>query len=133
MSPSTQARASAKLAAQRLQRATMPTGGAGARTAWAHVSNVVSWDARVLLTLADGTTGMVALDGPSRALAAGCQAAGRPLAVRVWGHDAHVAGVGSFEGAIVALDIADLNVSDISDQPLPVAERLSASPRHATS
>lgn len=86
----------------------VPQGGPDARTAWARVSRCVSWDRRVMFTLDDGSAGVVELDPQARMLAAACQAAGRPLAVRVWGHDPSWGGVGKFESAIVAIDLADL-------------------------
>lgn len=96
-------------AARAVRRASAPACGPGAISTWAAVGSCVSWDDRVLLTLADGRTGLVALSASGRALAAAAQAAGTRLAVRIWGYEPHAhEGVGGFAGALVALDLADL-------------------------
>lgn len=77
--------------------------------ALARVSRVRSWDASVYLAVTDGTRGFVALSPAAFAIAAACHAAGRPMAVRTWGHDAAWGdGAGRFDGAACAVDLADL-------------------------
>jgi hypothetical protein len=99
----------ANAAASAIHRASAPVCGPGAISTLAVVGSCVSWDDRVLLTLADGRTGLVSLSASARSLAAAAHAAGTHLAVRVWGHDPRAnEGVGGFEGALVALDLADL-------------------------
>lgn len=102
---------SAAEAARALLRGTapMPSLGRGASTSLAEARLGVSWDDRVFLVLADGRHGVVTLTEQGRAIALACQAAGRQVAARVWGHDAGWGGgVGRFEGAVVALEIEDL-------------------------
>lgn len=68
-----------------------------------------SWSRDVLLTLPDGQTGLVALDGTGLALAAAAQLARHPLFARVWGHEAAAEqGLGRFAGALLAADPIDL-------------------------
>lgn len=76
---------------------------------WARVSRVRSWDASVYVILDEQTRGFVALSPAAMAIAAACQAAGRTVAIRTWGYDPDGnGGAGRFEGAICAVDLADL-------------------------
>ncbi|MBX3464878.1 MAG: hypothetical protein KF830_17050 [Planctomycetes bacterium] len=86
--------------------------GAGAPEL-ATVTACRSWDGRVHLQLADGRSGLCVPEPRGFALAAAAQAAGRPVHVRCWGHDAAAeGGVGCFAGALLALDPADLATDD---------------------
>lgn len=68
-----------------------------------------SWDQMVYLYLSESVSGFVPVSAAAFAIAAGCQAAGRPVAARVWGHDPQWEdGVGRFDGAMLATDIGDL-------------------------
>ena len=78
------------------------------RKAVARVAHCRSWDSSVYLHIDSSTHGFVRLSPQGFAIAAAAQAAGRPLAVRCWGHDAVAdGGVGRFEGAHVAFDDLD--------------------------
>ena len=77
-------------------------------TAIARVAHCRSWDSSVYVHVDPSTHGFVRLSPQGFAVAAAAQAAGRPVAVRYWGHDAVADnGVGRFEGAHVALDPLD--------------------------
>jgi len=80
----------------------------GAVAASAEVLLCRSWDRSVYLHVDSAVRGFVAVDDATLAIAAACQAAGRRVAVIHWGHDAAWGGAGRFEGAILALDAADL-------------------------
>ena len=68
-----------------------------------------SWDGRVYLYLDESVRGFVAVNASGFAVAAACQAAGRPAAVSCWGHEPEWGGgVGRFEGALLAVDTGDL-------------------------
>lgn len=72
-----------------------------------------SWSREVLLQTADGCSGLLSVDAFAYALACAAQAAGRPLHVRHWGHDAAAElGLGRFDGALMALDPLDLGETD---------------------
>ncbi len=72
-----------------------------------------SWSREVLLQTADGRSGLLGVDAFAYALACAAQAAGRPLHVRHWGHDAAAElGLGRFAGALLALDPLDLAEAD---------------------
>jgi hypothetical protein len=77
------------------------------RTVQAHVLLVRSWDRQVYLFADEGFRGFVALDETAFAVAAACQAAGRPAAVQAWGYAPAWGGVGRFDGARLALDARD--------------------------
>jgi len=81
----------------------------GMRVGEAMVLHCRSWDGHVYLYMDQSVRGFVAVNGPAFAIAAACQAAGRPVAVKHWGHDAAWGGgVGRFEGALLAMDARDL-------------------------
>lgn len=68
-----------------------------------------SFDGQVLLEVADGSCGLVALEPRGFTVAAAAQAAGRPVMVRYWGHDAAAAGgLGRFAGVLLAFAAEDL-------------------------
>ena len=68
-----------------------------------------SWDATVYLFIDGSTHGFVELTATGFAIAAACQAAGRTVAVKVWGHDpAWANGAGRFQGALLSIDRRDL-------------------------
>lgn len=92
-----------------LQRA-LPAEGCGlSPVQTATVAMCRSFDGQILLELADGRSGLVALDARGFTVAAAAQAAGRPLVVRWWGHDAEAElGLGRFAGALLAFDASDL-------------------------
>lgn len=76
----------------------------------ANVGSCRSWSREVLLQVADGCSGLVGVDAFGYALACAAQAAGKPLFVRHWGHDAAAElGLGRFAGALFALDPLDLD------------------------
>lgn len=112
---------SAAPAGRRLGRAPAATGRASerrecspVRSAW--VDRCRSWDGQVYLTIDDSTRGWVPVTAPAMAIAAACRAAGRPAAVRVWGHEPGFdRGVGRFEGALIAMDASDFP----ADEPGP--------------
>lgn len=68
-----------------------------------------SWQRQVYLYISESVRGFVGLGPEGFALAAACQAAGRHVAVRYFGHQpaAH-RGAGRFAGAVVAIDPSDL-------------------------
>jgi hypothetical protein len=75
----------------------------------ATVLRVRSWSRQAYLHVSDEVRGFVALPPEGLAIAAACQAAGRPAAVRYWGHDpSWNGGAGRFEGAVLAVDPQDL-------------------------
>lgn len=75
----------------------------------ATIAGCRSLDTQVLLELADGRTGLVALDPRGFAVAAAAQAAARPVCVRTWGHEPDAeAGIGRFAGALLAFAPEDL-------------------------
>ncbi len=68
-----------------------------------------SWDRLVYLYLNETVSGFVSVSVSGFAIAAACQAAGRPAAVLVWGHEPQWEdGVGRFEGAMLAMQVRDL-------------------------
>jgi hypothetical protein len=68
-----------------------------------------SWSRQVYLHVDASVRGFVAVTPEGFAIAAACQAAGRPVAVRYWGHDPRWSGgAGRFDGAVLALDPLDL-------------------------
>ncbi|HZE98853.1 MAG TPA: hypothetical protein VE981_17730 [Planctomycetota bacterium] len=77
-------------------------------TAEAHVLLCRSWDSTVYLYVSDRVKGFVTLSAQGLSIAAACQAAGRRVAVRYWGHEPLWADAGHFEGALLALDVRDL-------------------------
>ena len=75
----------------------------------AYVMHCRCWDGSIYLSIDPSTHGFVHVSDRAFAIAAACQAAGRPVAVKCWGHDPDWAGgVGRFEGAILAIDRRDL-------------------------
>lgn len=81
----------------------------GMRVGEAMVLHCRSWDGHVYLYMDQSVRGFVAVNGPAFAIAAACQAAGRPAAVLVWGHEPQREdGVGRFEGAMLAMQVRDL-------------------------
>lgn len=75
----------------------------------ATVMHCRSWSRQVYLHVSEQIHGFVTLTPEGFALTAACQAAGRPVATRYWGHEPHWnGGVGRFEGAVVAVDLRDL-------------------------
>lgn len=74
----------------------------------ATVMHCRSWSQQVYLRISEQVRGFVVLTPEGLALAAACQAAGRPIAVRYWGYLPHWNDVGRFEGAVVAIDPRDL-------------------------
>lgn len=95
-----------RAAAARL--APSPNPGPDARCTWARVLSIRSWSKEVYLILDDGTKGLATTNDAGLAILSACQAADKPVAVCVWGHEANFAGVGRFDGALVAMDLADL-------------------------
>lgn len=84
----------------------------------ATIAGCRSFDGQVLLELADGRTGLVALDLRGFAVAVAAQAAGRAVCVRTWGHEPEAeAGIGRFAGALLAFAAEDLGAG-----PLAAAE-----------
>lgn len=76
---------------------------------WAAVSHARSLGREVYLTLDGGRRGFVELGPEGFAIAVACQAAGRPVAVRCWGHEpAACMGAGRFLGAVVAVEAGDV-------------------------
>jgi hypothetical protein len=68
-----------------------------------------SWEGHVYLYISERVRGFVPVSGAGFAIATACQAAGRPVGVKHWGHDASWGdGVGRFEGALLAIDALDL-------------------------
>lgn len=81
----------------------------GARTlAAVRIHLCRSWDRQVYLVGDDGLKGFAALDETGFALAAACQAAGRPVALQYLEHQPAWNGVGRFEGVLLAIDVRDL-------------------------
>jgi hypothetical protein len=81
----------------------------GMRSGEALVLHCRSWDGHVYLYVNEQVRGFVPVTASAFAIAAACQAAGRPVAVKHWGHDAHWGnGVGRFEGALLAVEFGDL-------------------------
>jgi hypothetical protein len=79
----------------------------------ATVRHCRSFRREVYLHVSEQLRGFVVLTPEAFALAAACQAAGRPVAACWWGHDPlHDGGAGRFEGAVLALDLADLPGGD---------------------
>jgi hypothetical protein len=75
----------------------------------ARVERCRSWERRVYLTIEDGRRGWTPISASGLAIAAACQAADRPVAVLVWGHEAEWSGgEGRFEGALLAIERSDL-------------------------
>lgn len=75
----------------------------------AMVSHCRSWSREVYLQVSEQVRGFVTLTAEGFALAAACQAAGRPVAMRYWGHEPRFHdGAGRFDGAVVAVDLRDL-------------------------
>lgn len=79
-----------------------------AATAEARVLLCRSWDSTVYLYVSERVKGFVSLTPAAFTIAAACQAADRRVAVRYWGHEREWAGVGRFDGALLALDVRDL-------------------------
>ncbi len=99
-------------------RRALPVEGLGLSSVLAaQVAMCRSFDGRVLLELADGRSGLVVLDARGFTVATAAQAAGRPVQVRVWGHEGLAeGGLGRFAGALLALDAEDL---DAGEEVLP--------------
>ncbi len=75
----------------------------------ARVARCRSWDTSVYL-VAPGLRGYAQLTPQAFALAAACQAAGRPVAMRHGGHDPRWAqDSGLFRGVVLAIDAKDLD------------------------
>ncbi len=74
----------------------------------AHVLLCRSWDRQVYLYVNERLKGFAPATDEGFAIAAACQATGRRAAVKLWGHAPEWAGAGRFEGALLALDRADL-------------------------
>ena len=75
----------------------------------AMVSHCRSWSREVYLQVNEQVRGFVTLTAEGFALAVACQAAGRAVAVRYWGHEPQFHdGAGRFDGAVVAVDLRDL-------------------------
>ena len=70
-----------------------------------------SWDRSVYLYVDPDVKGFASLDEAGFALAAACQAAGRPVAIRYWGHSPAWGAVGRFDGVLLAVDPLDLETS----------------------
>ena len=84
----------------------------------AMVEQCRSWSREVYLVVDGDIRGYVEVGAEGMAIAAACQAQGRPAAVRYWGHEPQARrGLGAFAGALLALELHDL--------PLP-AEPLEA-------
>jgi hypothetical protein len=92
-------------------RRALPAEGMGlSPVTTATVAACRSFDGRVLLDLACGRSGLVALDARGFTVAAAAQAAARPVQVRFWGHEPDAeAGLGRFDGVLLAFDAADLD------------------------
>ena len=76
----------------------------------ARVARCRSWDGSVYLA-APGLGGYAQLSPHAFAIAAACQAADRPVAMRYRGHDPRWAqGCGRFDGVVLAIDPRDLDV-----------------------
>ncbi len=67
-----------------------------------------SWDRQVYFHVDDLCKGFAALDEAGFAIAAACQAAGRPVALQYLDHQPAWNGVGRFEGVLLAMDVRDL-------------------------
>lgn len=67
-----------------------------------------SWDRSVYLYVDEQTKGFASLDEAGFTIAAACQAADRPVAVRYWGHAPEWGAVGRFDGVLLAVDGRDL-------------------------
>ena len=77
--------------------------------AMARVMQCRSWEGRIYLYVDSSTMGFVNVNERALAIAAAAQAADRPVAVKVWGHDpGWASGAGRFDGALVALELEDL-------------------------
>ena len=80
---------------------------------WADVEHCRSSSTEIYLRFDDTHRGFLAVDARGFAIAAACQAAGRPLAAQVWGHEAAAAlGAGRFAGGVLAMQIHDLPGAD---------------------
>lgn len=78
-------------------------------TMLARVLRCRSWDSCVYLA-AKGTAGYAQLTPAAFAIAAACQAAGRPVAMRHGGHEANWGnGAGMFRGVVLAVEPADFD------------------------
>ena len=82
--------------------------GVPSHTALATVHLCRSWDQRVYLCIDERVHGFATVDAGGLALAAACQAARRPVAVRYWGHDPAWQQVGRFDGVLLAVDLSEL-------------------------
>lgn len=87
-------------------------GGTGAprtsRVVLGMVSRCRSWECSIYLHVGPDLHGYVQVTPQAFAVAAACQAAGRPVAFRYWDHDPHWAdGAGRFAGATLAVDRRD--------------------------
>jgi len=67
-----------------------------------------SWDRSVYLYVDAQVKGFAELDETGFALAAACQAADRPVALRYWGHAPEWGSVGRFDGVVMSVDPRDL-------------------------
>jgi hypothetical protein len=89
------------------------TPAATSPVAMATVSRCRSWDGSVYLHAGPELCGYVQLTPQAFALAAACQAAERPIAMRHWGHDPRWAGgAGRFAGVVLAIDRRDFGETD---------------------
>jgi hypothetical protein len=74
----------------------------------AYVLHCRSWDKHVYLYLDENLKGFVEVDDRAFAIAAACEVASRPVAVKYWGYDPNWSdGSGRFDGVLMAMDERD--------------------------
>ena len=76
--------------------------------AFATVHLCRSWDQSVYLRVDARVRGFATVNAGALAIAAACQAAGRPVAVRYWGSEPEWMQVGRFAGVLLAVEASDL-------------------------
>jgi hypothetical protein len=100
------AREAARKGVRRLTRPPAPRDASTARLAY--VLHCRSWDKHVYLYLDENLKGFVEVDDRAFAIAAACEVASRPVAVKYWGYDPNWSdGSGRFDGVLMAMDERD--------------------------
>lgn len=101
--------AAVRAAREAASRLGSPAQGRGPGSiAEAHVVLCRAWDRLVYLYVDEDVRGFAPVTESAFAVAAACRAAGRRVALQHWGYDPGWAGVGRFEGVLLAVDRTDL-------------------------